>query len=467
MRALDTASAVSLGRFVLATWLARDATHDDETLMNRALSAMTRLSHALSTSGSGHPEVGKHAEGLFDLFEENRERLSESTPSAISDKGILALACLVPGEELAAIAREFMRRQHLKRAQIEALLIVLSLSDEPAPVQLLVATGRRYRTAFLQNAARMLVDVVAARRGWTPDELADRMIPTAGIDSSRTVELDYGPRTFVARLGINLKLSLETVDGKLLRTLPSPRQGDEGAPAAKVQLAASRKELTSVVAAQRRRLYDAMCFRREWNGAQWRELLLGHPIVGVLTTGLVWHIDGIAGRPDLSVVVRTIAGQALDIAQDARISVAHSTTLSAAEVAAWRETPTLVALGFGQFGASAVDVDGTESHRFDVKGTPSESFRLRSRARARELDRGETGDGASFDEYIKRFDQAGLEGVVGFSGSALPETNIPIELGAFSVRRIRRGQGEQVRFSEMPPALLAELFADYLAFGAD
>ncbi|WP_334594073.1 DUF4132 domain-containing protein [Salinibacterium sp. CAN_S4] len=467
VRTLDSASAASLGRFVLAAWLARDSNHDDEKLMNRALSAITQLARVLSMMGLGDPEVHEHAEYLFDLFEEKRERLSASAPSAISDKGMLALACLVPGAELAAIAREFMRRQHLKRAQIEALLVLLSLSDEPAPVQLLVATGRRHRTASVQAAARALIEEVATRRGWSPDELADRMIPTAGLDRDRTMRLDYGSRTFVARLGTGLKLSLETAEGEALRALPSPRQDDLHAPAVKVQWAARRKELASVVATQQRRLYDAMCLRREWDGSQWSELLLEHPIVGILVTGLVWHIDGTTGRPDLSGVVRTSAGLAIDITQDARISVAHSTTLSPAEIAVWKEMPSEVQLGFDQFDAPALEIDGTESRRFDLEGSPSESFQLRSRAKAREWTRGETGDGASFDEYVKRFDKAGLEGVVAFSGSSLPETSIPIELGAFTVRRTSKGRGELVRFSEVPPALLSELVADYLAFGAD
>ncbi|MBH0129779.1 DUF4132 domain-containing protein [Salinibacterium sp. NK8237] len=486
MGTLSAASAIEVGRFVLTAWLARDATKDDAESMERAFTAAQRYSRIVSALALRDPEIDRETLRFFDIIEEEppadpalvdsrvfdhfewmRLRESQKVPTATAHRGILSLCSHVPGAELAEIVRQYMRRKHLKRAQIDALLVVLSLSGDPEPTQLLVATARRYRTAGIQKRAGELVDAIAEARGWSTDELADRMIPTAGLDSSRTFALDYGPRSFVARFGTSLKLSLETAEGELIKALPAPHKADESAAAAKTHWATNKKELTAVVTTQRRRLYDAMCLRREWTGAEWRERLLEHPIMGVLVAALVWHVDGITVRPDLDGTLRTVDGSPVEVTPDARVSVAHPTTLDTSAIEAWRANAAPLGLGFDQFGATPIAITGTESRRDNLDGTESESFRLRSRAKAREWNRGETGDDVSFFEYVKRFDTVGLEGVLSFSGSSLPETNIPIELGALTIRRITpRGSGGAAQFSELPPALLAELVADYEFFGA-
>ena len=40
-----------------------------------------------------------------------------------------------------------------------------------------------------------------------------------------------------------------------------------------------------------------MCTRREWTTAQWLELLLEHPVMGVLVTGLIWQSGSVLFRP--------------------------------------------------------------------------------------------------------------------------------------------------------------------------
>ncbi|WP_010203631.1 DUF4132 domain-containing protein [Salinibacterium sp. PAMC 21357] len=486
VRTLTPASAAELGRFVLTAWLARDATKDDAESMERAFTAASRYSRIVRSLRLNDPQIDRETSTFFDVIKEastpalpaagsaeidyfdwHRWRESQKSPTATAHRGILSLAGQVPGAELAEIVRQFMRRKHLKRAQIEALLVVLSLSDDPEPAQLLVATARRYRTAGIQKRASELVDDIAQRHGWSADELADRMIPTAGLNSSRSFVLDYGPRSFVAHCNAALNLTLNTAEGEVITALPAPRKDDELAGAAKAQWAANKKEFAAVVTTQRRRLYDAMCLRREWRGAEWRERLLEHPIMGVLLSGLVWHLGDLTVRPDFDGIVRTVDGESVEVTSDARVSVAHSTTLDATTIAAWRAMAAPVGLGFDQFGATPVAVNGSESRRATLAGTESESFRLRSRAKAREWDRGETGDDVSFFEYVKRFDTVGLEGVLSFSGSSLPEVSIPIELGALTIRRITpRGSGGAAQFSELPPALLAELVADYEFFGA-
>ncbi len=59
----------------------------------------------------------------------------------------------------------------------------------------------------MQEKARNLVTQIAERNGWSADELADRTIPTAGFDDSGTLVLEYGERTFTAKMDAKQKLS--------------------------------------------------------------------------------------------------------------------------------------------------------------------------------------------------------------------------------------------------------------------
>ena len=46
-----------------------------------------------------------------------------------------------------------------------------------------------------------MIEAVAERRGWTAGELADRTVPTGGLDENGVLLLECGPeRTYTARL---------------------------------------------------------------------------------------------------------------------------------------------------------------------------------------------------------------------------------------------------------------------------
>lgn len=463
LRSLDPATAATLSRWILTLWIARDTTPlDDATVLSRAMAQLARHERRMQQVYVRYPELEEGVDELFERFDAERQAIATASTTAIADKGLLALAGAVPGPELAETVRQYMRREHLKRAQIEALMHVLASSDDTEPLQLLVATGRRYRTASVQETARGLVELVAERRGWTADELADRMIPNAGLGDDRTMALDFGQRRFTARLGADLALHLESEDGAPLKALPAPRADEEGAASAKAELAAARKELKALVTVQRRRLYDAMCTRREWTTAQWRELLLEHPVMGVLVTGLIWQSGSVLFRPGLDGVLRDAAGATVEPGHT--VSIAHPTTVHPEQASGWSMAE--VSVGFDQFRAQPVPATD-DVRRTDREGRPGGTFRLRGRARRLEWDHGPTGDDVRFDEYIKTFPTAGLQAVVTFSGSQLPESDQPIEFGVLTVRALdERGRvtGE-VQFSEVPDALRAEIVADYLELG--
>ena len=80
----------------------------------------------------------------------------------------------------------------------EVMIDAIGGSNDPLIIQF-YSISRRYRAASIQAKARQLITQIAQRNNWTEDELADRTIPTAGLDDSGVLTLDYGERSFTAK----------------------------------------------------------------------------------------------------------------------------------------------------------------------------------------------------------------------------------------------------------------------------
>src|SRR5689334_24364519 len=134
-----------------------------------------------------------------------------------------------------------------------------------------------------------LVDRLAAERDWTTNDLADRTIPTAGLDERGILDLEIGTRLYQAKLDAEDVLTLYNPDGKVVKNLPQVSEGPdkESAAEAKKALANAKKELKQVHEFQAKRLYEALCVGRRWQLADWQRFLLEHPIVGRLVQRLV------------------------------------------------------------------------------------------------------------------------------------------------------------------------------------
>src|SRR5262249_40724859 len=167
---------------------------------------------------------------------------------------------------------------------------MLSAVDRPSAIQYLLSIANRFRTKGIREEAEKYVNVLAERKGWSLDELADRTMPTAGFDDDGTLELNFGPRQFTARVNSELEAVLTDSAGKVLKTLPAPRQDDDAGVAkpAKAAFSAAKKELKKFAGMQTTRLYEAMCTERTWTVADWRTYLMGHPLLKFLCQRLVW-----------------------------------------------------------------------------------------------------------------------------------------------------------------------------------
>ncbi len=325
--------------------------------------------------------------------------------------------------------------------------------------------------------------MLAERKGWTLDELADRTMPTAGFDEDGKLELRFGTRQFVLRVNANLEAVLTDGEGKVLKALPAPRKDDdeEASKAAKKAYSAAKSDLKKFVSQQTTRLYEAMCTERTWPAADWRTFLLGHPLLRFLCQRLVWSVcegDEVRGtfRPLDDGTLTDNTDNEVTIADDVRLRLAHGCQLPADVTTAWSRHFADYAVSplFTQFGREAYvqpDDRRKETALSDFRGHMVEAFKLRGLATKFGYTRGPAQDGGWFFDYVKVFPGLKLEVHMNFSGNGLPEENRTVALTSVEFHRSRPEQGsfyhtDKIVLGDVPVVLLTECYNDLRTIAA-
>jgi hypothetical protein len=480
---LVPADAAEIGRHALRSWIAQDTRHPAEAESRAAAASAGPRHWQQNQDGLKWALEHRHTPESIRFYEERAARTVEELTaeaykehqaiylgSATPDKGMLALTTRLPGIELANATQGYIRDHGRRRAQVDYLVSALYANGQPAAIQLLLSISRRFKQATIQAKALDYVGRIADARGWTPDELADRTIPSAGFSEDRLLHLDFGPREFLGRVGPKATVVLTAADGKPIKALPDPRGGDdeELVAEAKKQLTASRKELKAVLALQTARLYEAMCLQRSWAATDWQEFLANHPLVSQLITRLVWLENPGRGqrafRPTEDGELIGVDDEPIALAPDSRVGLAHAVLLTAADTAAWRGhlTDYQVEPLFEQFRAALPVLAAGATEASDLRGHLTDTFSFRGLAAKRGYSRSGAEDGGWFSEYVKPFAAADLTAVLSFTGSYLPEENISCATEALYFTRRNR----PLPLADVPGVLLAETYADYAALAA-
>lgn len=473
---LQEGDRARLGGHVLSAWIAQDTRNPspEESSAHARAGAQGRYDMYqdwVKRSPQYYAaEASKTVEDHYrDLY---REHQSTYLGSAVKDKGMLALTVAMPGSVLAATFRQYAAAHVGRRSQAEALVLALAANGQPAAVQELLAVSRRFRQVTVQETAQRLASELAERRGWTADQLADRTVQTAGFEDDGLLHLDLGPREYVGRITPAFSLELTSDAGKVVKTLPTARATDdpELVKAAKKQLTASRKELKAVVALQSQRLYEAMCGGRAWTAQEWTDHVLGHPVMSRLAERLVWlenpgtgHVR--AFRPDGGALLDA-GDEDVELGESSTVGLAHAVLLGAEATAAWSahlldyEVEPL----FAQLDVTTPDVDGAAVAVTDREGWLSDSFSVRGRATKRGYTRSQAEDAGWFTAYTKAFASAGIVVRIEFTGSYLPEENIPAAITRLTFERTGDGSRRgAARVADVPRVLVAEAYRDYLS----
>ncbi|MGJ4946782.1 DUF4132 domain-containing protein [Bradyrhizobium sp. HKCCYLS20291] len=468
-------SAEALGRHILGSFLRYDAAHcsEDDANAHAKAHAQQRYEQYQDFAKRWNNEFYRsytYEKAFADL---RAEKLGIYLNNAQADRGILGLATRAEGTFAVQMVRTYMRDHYRRTAQVKALVEYLSGHTSPAALQMLLAVARRHRTNAVQVLAQALVERLADERDWTTDELADRTIPTAGLDERAILDLEIGSRLYQAKLDAEDVLTLYNPDGKVVKSLPQVSDGPdkESAAEAKKTLANAKKELKQVHEFQAKRLYEALCVGRRWPLADWQRFLLEHPIVGRLVQRLIWL--GLDAQGDIVTSFRPLedlsltdsSDNAVDPASFVTVQLAHRSLLTAEQSESWKQhlADYKVEPLFNQLDrpvlASAVggSID-------DRAGFIIEAFKLRSAAQKLGYDRAQAEDGGWFTQYIKPFAGIAINAVIEFTGSPLPEENRAVALVAAKFVRARKGQrssyGAQLALNEVPPVLLSEVWND-------
>ncbi len=471
-----------LGRFVLDAWIAKDTKpkYSPEKADALAQQEAAQAEASAKMYPQYYPDFDKqkHYNAAFQRL------LIQPEGSQNSTKGILALAGACCGGDAAPIVHRYVKQWYGYRgAQCKALLQVLAWIEHPSATQVVLAVANRFRTKGIQEEAMRLCQMLAERRGWTLNELADRTIPTCGLDEDGVLELDYGSRKFVARLSEEMTLALTNQNGKTIASLPDANQSDdaEKVKQAKARLSAARKELKSVLSLQKDRLYEALCTQRAWRFGDWETYLARHPIVGRYCQRLVWAThEGIrltgSFRPLADGSLTDHQDEEVRLEQSATIRLAHEQTLSAEDRSAWVQhlSDYKVEPLFPQFGKQTFTLPAAlkqETSITEFLGHVLKAFSLRNRLTRLGYTRGAAQDGGWFVDYHKNFASLGIEAVIEFTGNGLPEQDRKVALQRLYFARKKPDEPteipEEVPLGEIPPVLLAECWNDIRAAAAD
>ena len=247
---------------------------------------------------------------------------------------MLNAAVLLPSEagerRVVALAREWARKSQEKAKRACAALAALG-TDYALMHLAHIADTTRFDA--LQKHARTLVTSAAEARGLSTDELGDRTVPDVGLAADGTLALSYGTRRFVAVLDETLRPVVhEVTDGGrsgAARSLPRSNKADdaEAVKVAQARFDRLKEDLEGAADRERRRLERAMVNGRAWSLADFRQHVLGHPLLVHVARRLVWKATSAAGARLFRIAEdRTLADvddAAFTLGEDAAIAIAH------------------------------------------------------------------------------------------------------------------------------------------------
>ncbi|MEV6301344.1 DUF4132 domain-containing protein [Actinoplanes sp. NPDC051861] len=232
-----------------------------------------------------------------------------------------------------AAARAQSALDALRHRGTDAALIELSLLAE------------RSRFPVFKSVARRHIEAIADLRGLTSDELADRLVPSLGLDLDDTVG------EFRVIFDERLMPVLRDATGRHHADLPKPTRGAdrEQHRTAKARLTALRKEARASASLHVARLERAMCAERRIPAAVFLDRFATHPWMTHLTQRLIWGVhDGDTLLTTIRIAedgsATTVNDEPAALPADATVSIPHPLNFPPGTLAAWTELFTDYAL---------------------------------------------------------------------------------------------------------------------------
>ncbi|MEV0663071.1 DUF4132 domain-containing protein [Actinomadura luteofluorescens] len=238
---------------------------------------------------------------------------------------------------LAPLAKEWPGRSGGYSSAVQGLEALVDIGTDLALTHLNgIAQKSRYKG--LRGEAQRKLAQIAERRGLTPGQLADRLVPDFGLDADGTLTLDYGPRRFVVGFDEQLRPQVSDEGGARRKALPKPGAKDDPdlAPAAYRRFAELRKDVRAVASAEVARLESAMVAGRAWTRDEFGSFLVAHPLMWHLARRLVWLGGDRAFRLAEDRTFADLEDETVEPAASAGVRIAHPVLLGDS-LAAWSQ----------------------------------------------------------------------------------------------------------------------------------
>ncbi len=146
--------------------------------------------------------------------------------------------------------------------------------------------SQKLKSRALQEKARLKLEEIAARRGLSSEELADRLVSDLDLEADGSCPLEVAGKRFRVVFDQELRPSLLTAEGKAVKDLPKPSSPQDEQ--AVQRWKALKKDVKTVASGQILRLELSMSGERRWDVPTWRLFLLQHPLLVHLVRRLVW-----------------------------------------------------------------------------------------------------------------------------------------------------------------------------------
>ncbi len=348
----------------------------------------------------------------------------------------------------------------------------LALNSSPTALVLVDQISRKFKNRQVKAAAVQALDYAAEQLGITREEMEDRIVPNLGFNTQMERIFDYGKRQFRVVLTPTLSLAVYDENGKQLKNLPAPGKTDETelAKAANDAWKQLKKQLKTVISAQKLRLEQALITGRQWESKNWKALFVENPVMHQFATGLLWGVYQNKGSDRILTkafrymedgTFNTVEEDEYQLSEVANIGLVHPLELSEEELIAWKEqlsdyeiVQPIEQLERPIFRLTEQEKNALELTRFG--GVVVNSRALFSKLQNMGWYKGYVGDGGSFDTYNRTDQDKVVE--LKFSGDDIVGLDIDVIVyGAYFSKIGESNQVVSCKLEEVDPRYFSEI----------
>jgi hypothetical protein len=219
------------------------------------------------------------------------------------------------------------------QANTIGIALAFTASEQAAAALRSIETASKrpsQRTRFGRFASH-----VERKIGISPEDSAERFVPTYGLDSHGVLRAECGEHGAIElRMdGSTAAIAFYNSSGKQVAAAPAAIRRDHPRQVQEMRVAA--KGLAQLLGIQRDRIEAILVSPRTWDLAAWSARYLNHPVVATVARRLIWTFDETA-----AVFVNgnaiDVDGNAVAVSASAKVRLWHPLGRAQNEVRAWR-----------------------------------------------------------------------------------------------------------------------------------